>query len=260
MKPGHTPQKIWTETYKISSYLLNLRGQAGLYAILNLIQDVGWMHAFHMDVKLEPHLGWVFTRQKLVMTKWPAWNETVTIRTWLRPPERAFLFRDYEILVGDQKIGEATASFLVMDLRSRKAVQIDWNHIEEFWRNEAPLSLHPEKISVDKNDENQGEELARFRVRNSDIDMNNHVNNTKYSQWVLDSLPIDVLRKGPRLQGYEVNFLSEAKLGDEILIRRFQSGSSENGHDTDVFVGVRARDEKNIFTAKLLSLPKSSHS
>ena len=35
----------WTEEYKIGSFYINLRGRVGLYAMLNFIQDVGWMHA-----------------------------------------------------------------------------------------------------------------------------------------------------------------------------------------------------------------------
>ena len=61
----------------------------------------------------------------------------------------------------------------------------------------------PKKIIVSS----KCQELARFHVRNSDIDSNNHVNNTRYAQWILDSLPIDLLKKGVELKGYEVNFL-----------------------------------------------------
>lgn len=217
--------------------------------MLNLIQDVGWMHAFHLNLKLDPNQGWVFTRQKLLLSEWPVWNETVTIRTWLRPPARAFTFRDYEISIGDRMIGEATASFLVIDLKTRKPVQVKWSQTEDFWRKEGVLSLEPEKILV----EGEGAETARFAVRNSDLDMNDHVNNTKYAQWVLDSLPVDTLRKGINLHGYEVNFLTEAKLGDEIIIRRFGPHSSKNSLDTTFFQGVRESDGKTVFTSRLLS-------
>lgn len=244
-----TLQRIWSEEYTIASYLVNLRGKAGLYAMLNLIQDVGWMHAFHLNVRLAPGQNWVFTRQKLVMKEWPAWNETVTIRTWLRPPVKSFLFRDYEVWRGDQKIGEGAASFLVMDLNTRRPVQLDWSHLGEIWQTEKTLALEPEKIMV----EGPGQELARFQVRNSDLDMNNHVNNTKYVQWILDALPVSVLRKGINLHGYEVNFLAEAKLGDEIIIQRAGANSFESSPDADVFLGTNSADGKLIFTARLLS-------
>lgn len=241
-------EQIWQEEYKISSFLVNLRGRAGLYAVLNLLQDVGWMHAFATKISLGPDLGWVFTRQKLMMHEWPGWNETVKIRTWLRPPEKGFWFRDYEVYVGERKLGEATASFMVMDLKTRKSVRVDFSHTERYWNKGQLLSRSPEKIFF----EGEGEEVARFRVRNSDLDMNNHVNNTRYAQWILDSLPVEVLRAGVNLHGYEVNFLAEAKLGDEILIRKSEAKAGAD-LDATVFQGVRSSDERAIFTARLLS-------
>ncbi|MGZ5278618.1 MAG: acyl-[acyl-carrier-protein] thioesterase, partial [Pseudobdellovibrionaceae bacterium] len=208
-------QQIWIERYKISSYLVNLRGRAGLYAVLNLIQDVGWMHANHWDVQLLSNQGWVFTRQKLKMQQWPAWNETVEIRTWLRPlasASSAFFLRDYELFVKDRKIGECTSTFAVMDMQTRKIVSLDWNQFSNMWRTEGQLQQTPSKISWSS----QVEILAQFQVRNSDLDMNNHVNNTRYAQWILDSIPLDNLREGADLLGYEVNFLAETKSGDMI--------------------------------------------
>ena len=91
-----------------------------------------------------------------------------------------------------------------------------------------------------------------FEVRNSDIDLNHHVNNVKYAQWILDALPIEILRTGANLVGYEVNFLAEAKIGDQIKI---QIGAEEiaAGVTRNRFQGVRAADGRAVFSALLLS-------
>jgi acyl-ACP thioesterase len=98
-------QQIWTEEYRINSYLVNLKQRAGLYAVLNLIQDVGWQHAIHLGLNLAGEgLAWVFTRQKLSMQSWPSWNEVLTIQTWMRPAEQTpFVQRDYELFVKKPK-------------------------------------------------------------------------------------------------------------------------------------------------------------
>lgn len=242
-------QRIWKQDYVIASYLVNLRGQAGLYAMLNLIQDVGWMHATHLQVSLPKNLGWIFTRQKLLMSEWPVWNTTVSIRTWLRKPENdAFLFRDYEILLGDRKIGECTSSFTVMDLSTRKMAAQDWSAHAELWQSEGCLEHKPEKIPLST----EAVDLARFEVRNSDIDLNQHVNNTRYAQWVLDSVPIENLRHGIRLHQYEVNFLSETKIGDVVTVQRATVGREAGLRELVQFQGVRVKDGKPAFTARLL--------
>lgn len=250
-----TKEKIWTEHYKIPSYLVNLRGKAGLYAVLNLIQDVGWLHAFHLQVRLAKNQGWVFTRQKLVMTDWPAWNEVLTLRTWLRPPAEPFLFRDYELFVGDRKIGECTSTFSVMDMETRKLAKVDWVPWEGIWRTEGHLPYQPQKISAGK----EIKTLADFQVRNSDIDMNRHVNNTRYAQWILDSLPLELLKQGVDLHGYEVNFLAEAKSGDTIVVQQVEASPPTEGFGEErqlsQFQGLRATDGKAVFSALLLSTP-----
>lgn len=241
-------QQVWTETYQISSFLVNLRGRAGLYSILNLIQDVGWMHAIHLEVKLEKHLGWVFTRQKLVMKKWPAWNEKVSIKTWLRPPvQDAFLLRDYEIYAGDEKIGECTSTFTVMDMQTRKIAPMDWNSFASMWRTEGHLAHVPGKIPVN----DQVQDLAQFQVRNSDIDLNNHVNNTRYAQWILDALPIEILRAGAELNEYEVNFLAENKIGDVVNVQGATTALQDGLSTLTHFQGLRGADRKPVFTATL---------
>ncbi len=241
-------QQIWSESYKVTSFLINLRGQAGLYSILNFIQDVGWQHAIHLEVQLAKDLGWVFTRQNLIMTDWPRRNEVVTLNTWLRVPSPSgFLMRDYEIFVGDRKIGECTSAFTVMDMKLRKMAQVDWAPYADIWRLEGYLHSLPEKINADK----EVLELVEFEVRNSDIDSNDHVNNTRYAQWILDSIPIENLRAGVNLHQYEINFLAETKMGDLIKVQKGQLDQSQNELAVIYFQGLRAEDQKVVFSARL---------
>jgi medium-chain acyl-[acyl-carrier-protein] hydrolase len=53
-------------------------------------------------------------------------------------------------------------------------------------------------------------------VRWHDIDLNRHVTNTRYLQWVLETLPADVLEK-QQLQEIDIIFKAESALGDTVL-------------------------------------------
>ncbi|MBX9766350.1 MAG: acyl-[acyl-carrier-protein] thioesterase [Bdellovibrionales bacterium] len=240
-------QPIWTENYKITSYLVNLRGRAGLYSILNFIQDVGWVHAFHLKIELERHQAWVFTRQRITMSDWPAWNQTLTIRTWVRPPQDRFLLRDYELFLGDKKIGECTSTFTVMDMNTRKLSEVDWTRFSDLWRRDHALSTIPQKIPI----LGAGHRLSEFQVRNSDLDMNQHVNNTKYAQWILDALPLELLKGGLHLSEYEVNFLAEVKMGDSVSIQQMTQSHADGASTLTQFQGIRVGDQKSVFTARM---------
>ena len=73
------------------------------------------------------------------------------------------------------------------------------------------LAFTPEKIAV-----SDGlAEVARFSVRNSDLDVNGHVNNTRYAQWILDSTPPEAHRAW-RVERYHC--LAEIQVGDAVAI------------------------------------------
>lgn len=238
---------VFEEKYRITSYLVNLRQRAGLYAILNLVQDVGWQQALALGFDLAGQgMSWVFTRQKLVMENWPGWNEEVTIRTWLRPAGKSpFVFRDYELFCGGRKIGECTSSFTLIDSATRKLAAPDWSSFEKVWRREGWLVHQPAKILLPK----ELGDLASFEVRNSDLDLNNHVNNTKYAQWILDAVPVQSLRTAD-LHEYEINFLAETRKGDLITIQA-PASQTPTGSGDSLFQGWRAADGKVVFTARL---------
>jgi acyl-ACP thioesterase len=232
---------VFSEEYRITSYLVNLRQRAGLYGILNLIQDVGWQHAVELGFRFsEEGLAWVFTRQKLRMSRWPGWNESVRLDTWLRPVTKSpFVFRDYELYVGREKVGECTSSFTVIDTKTRKLAQPDWSRFENAWRQGAALALEPGKIPPDP----KARDLAEFEVRNSDLDLNDHVNNTKYAQWVLDAVSLDAV-KSVDVYEYEINFLAETKKGDLITVQQSPGEAIQ-------FQGLRKADGKIVFTARM---------
>ncbi len=246
--------RILTEEYKVTSYLVNLRGEAGLHSVLSFVQDVGWLHALKLNVKLPEGLGWVFTRQKLKMIRWPKWNDTVTLKTWLRPPDsNKFLIRDYELSVNGFIIGRAASTFSAFDLLTRKISLLDWNSNKEIFQPDGHHDFVPEKILVS----GEVEELAQFKVRNSDLDLNNHVNNTKYAHWILDSIPLEIITSQTQLVGYEINYLSEAKPGDFVIIKKSKTERFKDGFYSFQFQGFHETKGNLIFSAELTTTERT---
>lgn len=242
-------QRLWSCEYEINSFLVNPQKRLGLYALLNLLQDAAWVHATHLghgfDFVSEQKMAWVLTRQKVVMRVWPEWGERVRILTWVRPPSGAFAIRDFEVISEDQKIGEATASWILLNTESRRPVRADLKNFAEGCREDFQLSLEAPKIELS----HEVETLARFEVRNSDLDLNQHVNNTRYAQWILDSIPRELHRKF-LVEEYEVNFLAETHEQDRIAIQRVRQ-SSHLGAGWAQFQGWRESDQKIVFASRL---------
>ena len=236
---------VWACEYEINSLLINTQGRLGLYALLNLLQDVGWSHAHTLGHGHEDTAGrkamWVLTRQRVQMSEWPLWGNRLKIETWLRPTTGAFVSRDFRVYVGEKMIGEATSSFLLLNNETRKPMREDLSKLGFPMRSENHVSFDAEKVQP----VSDVKTLTKFEVRNSDIDMNNHVNNTRYAQWVLDAIPFASHAKF-LLKQYEINFIAETKSGDVVHIQEAPSSSG-----TVFFQGLRESDSKVAFTVRM---------
>jgi acyl-ACP thioesterase len=252
MARGESTNKraVWTQNYDVNTIVLNHRKRLGLVGLLSLLQDTAWVHARHLghgfDAMIERGTIWVLTRQKLAMSAWPGWGDSIAIRTWLRPIAGALAYRDYEIVSGGRIVGECTACWLTLDAETRRPLRLNLTDTGVACRSDGGLAIEPGKIAP-----RQGmDEAARFEVRNSDLDVNGHVNNTRYAQWILDSVPLET-HATYRLQTYEVNFLAETQVGDTIVIDKSQLDPAADSLKQWQFQGRRAADDKVAFAARL---------
>lgn len=241
---------IFECSYEVSSLYVSLQKRLGLYALLNLLQDAAWSHAnslgFGFDDSLKRNVFWVLTRQKIVMDHWPEWHETIDIKTWVRPVQRSFTYRDFEIYNRGRQIGQCTTSWLLLDGETRRPATRNLEDIDAFTRKDGALAMETPKISLLEGLETR----AEFQVRNSDLDLNDHVNNTKYAQWILDSIPREWHRQFI-LHSYEVNFLAETLAQDVISIQSLPEKQEPLSEEWVQFQGHRKADNKTVFAARL---------
>lgn len=242
--------KVHSINYELSSFLINSQGKLGPYHLLNILQDASSIHAqklgFGLDQMSQMKMFWVLARQNLIMYRWPRWHDMVTIKTWIRAQEGVTSNRDFRIYHGEELIGECTSSWLPLSTETRKPVIWDRAAVFGDVQHRDQVTVEASKITP----RSEGEKLMSHQVRNSDIDQNMHVNNTKYAQWILDAVSFED-HINYDLRGYEVNFLAETKLNDQIRIERSALGVNQ-AH----FQGVRESDKKVVFTALLTFGPK----
>lgn len=252
----NSPSLVLEREFEITSFLVNFQKKLGLYHLINILQDAAAIHADnlgygHKDMK-RLKTFWVLARQTLVMNKWPEWHDKLTVRTWVRSGDGAFFHRDFQMFLHGELIGECSTTWVTLDLETRKTVIVDRNKITSLLHDSERLSFNPQKIKP----LTDLQELISFKVRNSDIDHNMHVNNTKYAKWILDSIPFDWQQKYT-LKGYEINFIAETKLGDLITILKGPKEEVEEGRYLTQFHGYRASDQKIVFVARLNTRDKT---
>ncbi len=243
---------IWTRDYPVNTLLITSGKRLGLVGLLGILQDIAGEHADKLGCGYEQMQKgssfWVLSRQRVVMEEWPRWNDTVHIRTWARPLLSGITaLRDFEILVGETKVGECVTGWLMLDARTRRPVKPTFDPTRMAVRTDFALSFEAGKLAAAEG----LNALSRVEVQYSDMDMNGHVNNTRYAQWILDAIPLEMDNK-QIITEYEVNFLAETGFKDTVVLNYAPVPSQIPGQKSFRFQGVREKDGKAAFTARIL--------
>jgi medium-chain acyl-[acyl-carrier-protein] hydrolase len=187
-----------------------------LLALLDEMMETAGRHAEILGVGVSTlhskGLTWVLARLHVEINQIPGAGQAVHIVTWPSGRHRLFAVREFRLTDGlGSEILRATSAWALMNMETRRPARLD-PHLPVF-------SRHPERMIADDFPplppvEGAGSR-ATYRAVASDIDINDHVNNTVYLDWALRAVPDTTLRQRPL--ALEAAFLGEARLGDEIL-------------------------------------------
>jgi medium-chain acyl-[acyl-carrier-protein] hydrolase len=222
---------FWEEQVEIHSYDVDSARKLTLESLLKYFQEAAWNHAEHLG-RGYAHLRsqnqvWVLSRMMVVVDSFPEWGQSVVVRTWPCGSMSLLALRDFELLnrEGRRLLG-ATSGWLVLDLQSRRP-----QRIEPIL---GSMRAFPEYRAV-------GMEAARLApvaesstptfldVRYSDLDLNDHVNNTIYARWILDSYPVE-FHRAHRLRSLTLNFLAEVGGDDTVVLSSQELGELRMAH------------------------------
>jgi acyl-ACP thioesterase len=240
---------IYEESYPVFSFLLDPLKRLSIPAAFGILGDAagrdaarrGWGYKELTD----RNQAWVLIRAKMVIERQPSWGEEIILRTWPKLMEGIVAYRDFQILDGQRNVLMAgSTAWTILDLATRKPVRLG---ILGASANEyADYHAIPDKpVRINWPDDlNVAQELT---AEYGHLDMNNHVNNSRYIEWVINTLPPEVLWTR-KIKAVEVNFISEVKHMDQLQIRVPASNPDKN-----IFQGfiVNIEDKRQVFAARI---------
>lgn len=210
-------QPEWCTEHLIRSYDVDPQMTARLQVLCRFMQEAAYFHAEHLGVG-HTHLSaenmtWVLARMRMEVERLPRWGETVKLRTWPSGRDRLFYCRDFEVTDGDGKpILLASTAWFVIDLEKRERILPEWWKTADF-----PVGARVFSSKLDRLKSCGCEGGEAMDVNYGDLDQNGHVNNVRYIEWVLNSLPLE-FHQAHRIQSLEVNYLAEAVYGHTVSI------------------------------------------
>ena len=218
-------QKTYKEELTLRMAECDVTGQWRPGALLTTLQEVGGTHAALLGLGRQALItrnhAWIITRTEVQLDRCPNMRERISVETFPTQTRRWF-FPRYYILRDDrgEQIGCAGTLWAVLDLKTRKMVAPDEYALllPDNRDLPAPLGLPPTVNEVGA----AGETAERYPVY-TDLDANNHVNNTRYVDWCCDALGIDTMRTH-YLRRLTVNYNLEVRPGEHITTRLGRCG------------------------------------
>ncbi|MBE9467705.1 MAG: hypothetical protein IMY72_05200 [Bacteroidetes bacterium] len=210
---------IFVKEYEIRYKEVNDRQEATPVAILNFVEETAADHCAHIGRNVydlqKNGIGWVLYAGCFHMDKYPRYREKIKIKTWISQFKSFRGYREYRVLSEDNKLlGGFRGLWLYFDLEKRKPIPIEDIYYEKWpMRNEKAIDyeIDPSKNLITNSDSNKS-----FAVQRYDIDSNNHVNNVRYMQWLMEAIPDEFYNKA-KMQYIQGTFLKETFLDRHVL-------------------------------------------
>lgn len=218
--------------FKVRSYECGANGDASLPSICNYLQEAASLNAEELgfsksnfDARGE-NVSWVLTRLAVKMFRYPVWEENTSVVTFPRGGRKIVAWRDFEIKGSDGRtIGLATSEWMLIDLSTRKIVAIPQNVLDAAPKGlESVLGDEPFTARLRFPEAVENVLPATFKAQHSQIDLNGHVNNVHYVEWMLEPL------KAANPSSIELVFRSETLAGDDVSVSVAPAGDGVYYH------------------------------
>ncbi len=209
---------MYTESFKVRVNELGLDHKLRLQVLCNHMEHVAGMDAANLGLSIghleQKGCSWVLARQRILIHRLPEAGETITLSTWPLSIEKLLFRRDFLTKDADGEIiAAAVTHWTVFDLEKRKVIRVpdEYRYILE----EAPArAVEDGDVRIPAlRDKTPG---PAFPVRLADIDQNQHVNNVRYFDFILEAADC-FGTAGRDLARIDIMYKHEGLRGDIIL-------------------------------------------
>ena len=179
---------------KIPFDMADMNGHIKLPDVILLSLQVSGMQSIELGVSdktiLEDYnLVWIITDYDIEVVRLPRFAEEITIETEALSYNRLFCYRRFTIYDEEgRELIHMIATFVLMDRDSRKVHAVEPEIVAPY------QSDFDKKLIRGPKYESLEEPISKdYHVRFYDLDMNGHVNNSKYLDWIFEVMGADFL-------------------------------------------------------------------
>ena len=239
-------EAVYTTSYYVSTLHCDCFGRCKPSSLLRFAQDVAGEHCVRLgtdwDSMAKHRYFWAVIRQRMEISRLPNPGETVTVKTWPMPTTRVAYPRATEGFDAEgNSIFKLISLWVIMDMDTRTMVLPGKSGIDVAGTCFGTELKAPAGLPAF---ESTGE--TSRAVTYSDLDVNGHMNNTRYLDWLCDLLPASFHKDHP-MKAVTVCYMSEALEGQTL--RLSSCGDTHFKVDGSVSQTDAAAGHTRIFSA-----------
>ncbi len=206
------------ETFIINSHDIDMNGVATPSSVLRYLQETANLEHFRHGPTTDElrRDGKAFIVNKLCINYYRPLHvyDEITVESWLCKTRVMTFLRCGRIFRGDVLVAELTTYWALVDINNHKLLRADdiklgFGYDEPLMMETPPRILLPQDLMLSL----AGERLVGY----ADVDLNRHMNNTKYLDMFCSYIPS---MDNKTVVSATVFYHSEAPLGEEIKIYR----------------------------------------
>ena len=208
---------VYREELLLRSKDVDMFRRLRLSRLFELLQEASIRHTEQLgmgrDKTLDKGLLWVVTMQRCEIARMPVYDECVTLSSWPGETMHVFFPRYYRLAdENDHTLVSASALWMLVDADTRKMVFPDeWGVEIEGVTTGREIALPSGLRKLPCTHERD------FTVPFSYVDLNGHMNNTRYFDLAEDTIP--AAGEGKRLRAVGTEYTAEARFGDALRLR-----------------------------------------
>jgi medium-chain acyl-[acyl-carrier-protein] hydrolase len=212
-----TPSRF---SFELKTYELDFHGRVPVAVIYRFMQEAAEHDAvdrqFDTETLLRKNLTWMLLRMQIRFRDFPEGRQGIDVETWPSGIDSRYAFREFRLFAEGLRDPFAVASsvWLLIDRERQRPVQL------------APFFAPPERERTEpmvtarpsEPDPSGGIVVSKeFPVRLADLDINNHVNNLHYLEWVVESVPEEYWA-GRTVVELDLEYKKQVMYGDTVRV------------------------------------------
>ena len=213
---------IYAQDLRLKNRDVDLHRRLRTSRLFELLQEAAIAHTEQLgmgrEMTLDRGLLWVVTMHSAEIRRMPEYDETIRVQTWPGETMHVLFPRYYRLETAQgEELLRSSALWMLVDEKSRRFVfperhGISISGVKTPWEHPLPTAPLPLPCSGER----------AFTVPYSYVDLNGHMNNTRYFDLAEDCIP--AAAEGRMLRAVQAEYKAEALLGENLTLRWGREG------------------------------------